>query len=39
MKFRKALLADEYNASSKLTFDVTPSGATNADFNLKSMRK
>jgi hypothetical protein len=39
MKFRKALLADEYNAKSKLTFDVPAGGATNADFNLTTTRK
>ena len=39
MKFRKALLADEYNAKSKLTFDVPAGGATNADFNLTTARK
>jgi len=39
MKFRKALLPDEYNASSKLTFDVTAGGAANADFNLTTARK
>jgi hypothetical protein len=34
IKFRKALLPDEYNASTKLTFDVPPGGAANANFDL-----
>jgi hypothetical protein len=39
IKFRKAILPDEYNANTKLTFDVLPAGAANADFNLTSTRK
>lgn len=36
MVFRKALIPDEYNAASKLTFTVPPGGTTKADFDLPS---
>jgi hypothetical protein len=36
MVFSKALVPDEYNASSKLKYEVKDGGATNADFDLKS---
>lgn len=35
MKFRKQLVADEYNVSSTLTFDVPSSGTKSADFDVK----
>ena len=38
MKFRKALLADEYNAKTKLTFDVTSAGSSEANFDLTSVK-
>ncbi len=34
--FRKALLPDEYNADTKLRFEVRPEGTTSANFDLKS---
>lgn len=33
---RKALVPQEYNAQTRLTFDVPAGGTTNADFDLKS---
>lgn len=37
--FRKALLSDEYNTRTKLTFDVPAAGTDQADFRLKSRPK
>ena len=34
IKFRKALLPDEYNAKSTLTFNVPPAGSAEANFDL-----
>jgi len=36
MIFRKAIVPSEYNADSKLSFDVPEAGSTSANFDLKS---
>lgn len=39
MIFRKRIVPPEYNAETKLTFEVPPGGSTSANFDLKSSGK